>query len=108
MAELENENNAEEEDGEQDFSPSDDEEVARLLEEDGEDDDDDDDDDDDEDEEDDSEDNEDAELVMDNSKLVFFLINLALKYGMPTCFFHSLSDSCLFQCSYFSLIAIVF
>lgn len=93
MAELENENNGEEEeeDGEQDFSPSDDEEVARLLEEDGEEEDDDDDDD----EDDDSEDNEgDVELVMDNSELMLFLMNLALKYRMPACsLLHSLHSS---------------
>ncbi|XP_066554396.1 ddb1 and cul4 associated factor 1 isoform X2 [Amia ocellicauda] len=62
LAELENENaGEEEEDGEHDFSPSDDEEVARLLGEDGDDDDDDDDDDD-------SDDNEDdVELILENS-----------------------------------------
>uniref|UniRef100_A0A672R9B5 DDB1- and CUL4-associated factor 1 n=1 Tax=Sinocyclocheilus grahami TaxID=75366 RepID=A0A672R9B5_SINGR len=61
LAELENENNGEE-DGEQDFSPSDDEEVARLLDEEADDDDDDDDED--------SDDNErDVELVLDSSEL---------------------------------------
>ncbi|KAG7478171.1 hypothetical protein MATL_G00077550 [Megalops atlanticus] len=61
LAELENENGGEE-DGEHDFSPSDDEEVARLLEADGEEEEDDDDDDDD------SEDNEDdAELMLENT-----------------------------------------
>ncbi|KAJ8359000.1 hypothetical protein SKAU_G00155250 [Synaphobranchus kaupii] len=63
LAELENENGGEEEDGEHDFSPSDDEEVARLLEADAEEEDDDDDDDDD-----DSDDNEeDAELILENT-----------------------------------------
>ncbi|XP_061076227.1 DDB1- and CUL4-associated factor 1-like isoform X2 [Conger conger] len=60
LAELENEND--EEDGEHDFSPSDDEEVARLLEADAEGEDEDDDDDDDDDD-----DSDDAELILENT-----------------------------------------
>ncbi|KAI1891185.1 hypothetical protein AGOR_G00162350 [Albula goreensis] len=68
LAELENENGGEE-DGEHDFSPSDDEEVARLLDADGEEEEEEEEDeDDDEDDDDDSDDNEDdAELMLENT-----------------------------------------
>ncbi|KAJ8260318.1 hypothetical protein GJAV_G00179600 [Gymnothorax javanicus] len=67
LADLENENGGdEEEDGEHDFSPSDDEEVARLLEADAEEEEEDEEEEDDDD--DDSDDNEeDAELILGNS-----------------------------------------
>uniref|UniRef100_A0A8C9REW9 DDB1- and CUL4-associated factor 1 n=1 Tax=Scleropages formosus TaxID=113540 RepID=A0A8C9REW9_SCLFO len=65
LAELENENGGEE-DGEHDFSLSDDEEVARLLQADNEEGDGDDDDDEDDDDSDDND--EDAELIHDNSE----------------------------------------
>ncbi|KAG9330130.1 hypothetical protein JZ751_027242 [Albula glossodonta] len=83
LAELENENGGEE-DGEHDFSPSDDEEVARLLDADGEEEEEEEEDeDDDEDDDDDSDDNDDdAELMLENSECRF---SDGFQTGPPKC-----------------------